>query len=197
MLALIVVLLLASAGIAAFWLLRTYNDLVRERNRVQNAWRQIDVQLTRRHDLIPNLVEAVRGAMQFERGTLEAVVAARSRAVQTAHGQAGVAEAAAAESQLSAALGHLVALVESHPQLQSLKNVATLQEELRSTENRIAFARQLYNDTAARYNTRQQLFPATLLAPLAAADSVALWEAPEGAERAPSVDLTTGRAPVG
>jgi LemA protein len=189
-------LLVAAVGLPALWLVRTYNALVRDRNQVQNSWRQIDVQLARRHDLIPNLVDAVRGAMQFERDTLEAVVAARGRAVETARGRPGVAETAAAESQLSTALGRLVALVESHPQLGSLTNVAALQEELRSTENRIAFARQLYNDSAARYNTRQQVIPAALLARLAAAEPAPLWEAPDDAHRVPTVDLTTRPAPV-
>ena len=190
-------LLLAAVALPALWLAQSYNALVRDRTRAQNAWRQIDVQLARRHDLIPNLVAAVRGAMQFERDTLEAVVAARGRAVEIARGQPGVGDTAAAESQLSTALGRLVTVVESHPQLQSLRSVATLQEELRTTENRIAFARQHYNDAATRYNARRQLLPASLLMRLTPDDPIELWAAPDGADRVPTIDLAPPRVPVG
>ena len=139
---LILVVILAALAI---WVASAYNGLVSLKNQVANAWKQINVQLKRRHDLIPNLVETVKGAMQFEKGTLEAVVSARSRAVAVqASSGAGpnVAATAAAEGALSGALGRLLAVVEAYPDLKSTGNVAQLQEELTSTENKIAFARQ-------------------------------------------------------
>lgn len=189
-------LLTAAVGLPALWLAWSFNLLVRERTRAQNAWRQIDVQLARRHDLVPNLVEAVRGAMQFERDTLEAVVAARGRAIEVARGEARPADSAGAESQLSAALGRLITVVESHPQLRSLDQVATLQEELRTSENRIAFARQHYNDAASRYNTRRQLFPTSLLASVTDAEPLELWTAPAGSDAVPRVELAVPRPPA-
>lgn len=142
------------------WLVVMYNGLISLKNQVQNAWQQIDVQLKRRHDLIPNLVNAVKGAMQFERDTLERVIGARNRAVSAK----GAQEAAAAEGQLGQALSRLFALMENYPDLKSSHNVLQLQEELTSTENRIGFARQLYNDLVARYNIKQQVFPTNLMA---------------------------------
>jgi len=127
------------------------NCLVGLKNQVQNAWQQIDVQLKRRHDLIPNLVNAVKGAMQFERETLERVIGARNRAASAQ----GPQQVAAAEGQLNQALSRLFALMENYPDLKSSQNVLQLQEELTSTENRIGFARQLYNDLVARYNIKQ------------------------------------------
>lgn len=186
-------LLVALVGVPALWLARSYNALVRDRGRAQNAWRQIDVQLARRHDLVPNLVEAVRGAMQYERETLEALVAARGRAVEVARATPTVADTAAAESQLATALGRLVTVVEAHPELRALGNVAALQEELRTTENRIAFARQHYNDAATRYNTRRELVPGTLLARATDGEAMDLWSGGEGIERVPVVDLTARR----
>src|SRR5262249_25482953 len=138
----------------------TYNGLVSLRNRVQNGWKQIDVQLKRRHDLIPNLVEAVRGAMQFERETLERVMQARARAVAADN----VRESVAAERDLSQSLGRLLAVMENYPVLQANENVLKLQEELTTTENQLTFARQRYNDTVMQYNTRQEVFPASLVA---------------------------------
>ena len=200
MVALIVLLVVAAA--LGFWIVGAYNSLVRLKNQVYNAWKQIDVQLKRRHDLIPNLVETVKGAMSFERETLEAVVKARSQAIAvTAGAPAGgvpsasaVRETAAAEGQLTAALGRLLAVVEAYPQLKATANVGQLQEELTSTENRIAFARQMYNDTATQYNTAQQQFPTNLVAGLANAVPAELWEISDAAERAaPRVDLSLGR----
>jgi LemA protein len=185
MLALIV--LVVVAAIIAFWVIGAYNGLVALKNQVANAWKQIDVQLKRRHDLIPNLVNTVKGAMQFEKDTLEAVISARNKAiaVQTAGGPAGpsVAQTAAAESQLTGALGKLFAVVEAYPDLKATGNVAQLQEELTSTENKIAFARQLYNDTATEYNTKQQQFPTSLVAGVAGAKNAELWEITDAAER--------------
>ncbi|MBI2903136.1 MAG: LemA family protein [Candidatus Methylomirabilis oxyfera] len=168
------------------WLIVTYNGLIGLKNQVQNAWQQIDVQLKRRHDLIPNLVNAVKGAMQFERDTLEKVIGARSRAVSAK----GAQEAAAAEGQLSQALSRLFALMENYPDLKSSQNVLQLQEELTSTENRIGFARQLYNDLVARYNIKQQVFPTNMMAAgmgFGPADYFRIEEAEKGS---PRVDLS-------
>ena len=190
-----VIVLLVVVALLVFWLIGAYNKLISLKNQVANAWKQIDVQLKRRHDLIPNLVSTVKGAMQFERDTLEAVVAARNQAikVQQAPG-AHVSETAAAESQLSGALGRLLAVVEAYPDLKATGNVAQLQEELTSTENKIAFARQLFNDTATQYNTKQQQFPTNLIAGMAGASPSELWEITTEAERAvPNVDLSFGK----
>jgi LemA protein len=174
-------------AVLALWVITTYNALISLKNRVANAWKQIDVQLKRRHDLIPNLVNTVKGAMEFERGTMEAVIAARAKAV----GAQGVRATAQAEGELSQALGRLFALMENYPDLKATGNVAQLQEELTSTENRIGFARQLYNDTATEYNTKQMQFPTNLVAGLAKATPAELWEITDGGERAvPNVDLT-------
>ena len=191
---LLVVSLLAAAMVLvpAVWLLRAHNALVRDRHRVENARQQIDVQLARRHDLVPNLVATVRGALTHERETLAAVVAARGHALATAQGHAGVAESSAAEQGLTAAPGRVVTVVEAHPELRALREVATLQEELRSTENRIAFARQHYHDAATRFNTRLALLPGSLLA--RGDERAPLWQALVGVEQAPRVELS--RLPV-
>lgn len=181
-------ILLAVVAVLIFWVIRTYNLLVSLRNRVLNAWKQIDVQLKRRHDLIPNLVNAVRGAMDFERDTMERVIRARSNAVQAT----GVHATAEAEGILSQALGRLFALVENYPELKATSNVSQLQGELTETENRIGSARQFYNDVATRYNTAQEQFPTNLIRGMARAEPAELWEIQVGAERAvPDVDLTT------
>ena len=191
---LVLVVVLGAAGI---WFVSAYNRLVGLKNQVANAWKQIDVQLKRRHDLIPNLVETVKGAMSFERGTLEAVIAARNQAIGLLRGGGGavpsgaeVRQLAAAENQLSGALGKLFAVVEAYPQLKATGNVTTLQEELTSTENKIAFARQLYNDQATNYNTAQQQFPTNMVAGVAGASPAELWEITDAAEReVPKVNL--------
>ena len=184
-------LLLIIVVVVAFFGIGAYNKLISLKNQVQNAWKQIDVQLKRRHDLIPNLVDTVRGAMQFERETLQAVSEARNQAIAVERGGAGVAATAHAESQLSAALGRLFAVVEAYPQLKATGNVSQLQEELTSTENRIAFARQHYNDVSTQYNTKQQQFPTNLVAGLAKATPAELWEITDAEERAlPKVDLS-------
>jgi len=170
----------------ALWFVVTYNALIALKNQVANAWKQIDVQLKRRHDLIPNLVNTVKGAMNFEKSTLEAVITARNKAV----GATGVAQTAKAEGELTQALGRLFALTEAYPDLKATGNVAQLQEELTSTENKIGFARQMYNDTATQYNTRQMQFPASMVAGMAKAVPAELWEIEDAAERAvPKVDL--------
>ena len=152
---------IAVAVVAVIWSIASFNGLVALRNRVQNAWAEIDVQLKRRHDLIPNLVEAVRGYMQHERSTLEAVTQARTQAMAAGN---NVGERSAAESALGAALGNLFAVAESYPQLRAVESIQLLQEQLTSTENRIAFARQFYNDEVMKYNTAQSTFPRNLLA---------------------------------
>jgi len=182
--------LLVLLAVVALWIMSAYNRLVGLKNQVVNAWKQIDVQLKRRHDLIPNLVNTVKGAMDFERSTLEAVIAARNRAVAAT----GVAAVAKAEGELSQALGRLFALSENYPQLKATENVKQLQEELTSTENKIGFARQLYNDVATDYNTRQMQFPTNLVAGLAKASPAELWEIEEAGERAvPQVDLSMNK----
>ncbi len=172
------------------WFVGAYNSLVSLKNQVANAWKQIDVQLKRRPDLIPNLINTVKGAMNFERETLEAVVSARNQAIQAQASNAGVAQTAAAESQLTGALGRLLAVVEAYPDLKATGHVAQLQEELTSTENKIAFARQLYNDVATQYNTKQRQIPTVFMAGAAGASPVELWEITNDAERAvPEVRL--------
>jgi LemA protein len=174
------------------WVVAAYNGLVSLKNQTFNAFKQIDVQLKRRHDLIPNLVNAVKGAMDFEKGTLEAVIQARNQAVKVnAQGADGVKQISQAENQLSSALSRLLVTVERYPDLKATGNIGQLQEELTSTENRIAFARQLYNDTATQYNTKQQQFPTNMVAGLAKAQPAELWEITDQAERAvPQVDLS-------
>ncbi|MAW61860.1 MAG: hypothetical protein CMJ94_13665 [Planctomycetes bacterium] len=157
--------LLVGLALLALLLILVYNGLVRARNEVENSWSQIDVQLRRRHDLIPNLVATVEGARDFEQEVLREVTEARSRAMTQVSG--GISQAAAvgmAESALSTALGGLFAVMENYPDLKSGQNFLALQEELASTENRIAFARQAFNDAVALYNTRRESFPGVLLA---------------------------------
>src|SRR6266851_3525409 len=152
--------LLIIVGLMGLYFAVAYNSLVRLRNEVDNAWRQIDVQLKRRHDLIPNLVEAVKGYMQFERDTLTQVVEARGRAVAAPD----QASRLAAENQLSAGLGRLLAVMENYPQLKADQNVMQLQEQLTTTENQIAFSRQAYNDAVLNLNNRIQTFPSNIIA---------------------------------
>jgi LemA protein len=165
--------LLGLAAIVAFWLMGVYNKLVNLSNQVKNAWSQIDVQLQRRYDLIPNLIETVKGYMNFEKGTLEAVISARNQgaAAREAVQKSGeppspeaMKQIIGAESALRGSLPQIFALAESYPQLRASENMKILQEELASTENRIAFARQAYNDQSMIYNTAQQEFPAVLIA---------------------------------
>src|SRR5918999_1399347 len=164
------VVLLVVLAVIILWVIGAYNGLVSLKNQVLNAWKQIDVQLKRRHDLIPNLVNTVKGAMDFERSTLENVIAARNRAV----GATGVRQTAQAEGELTQALGRLFALTEAYPDIKATGNVAGLQEELTSTENKIGFARQLYNDVATQYNIKQTQFPTNLVAGLAKASPAEL-----------------------
>jgi LemA protein len=174
-------------AVAVIWAVMKYNGLITLRNQVQNAWKQIDVQLKRRHDLIPNLVNAVRGYMEFEQETLQKVIAARNAAVTAT----GVADAAQKEGALTGALSRLFALAENYPTLKANENVRQLQEELASTENKISFARQFYNDISTKFNIAQQVFPGNLIARLFAFQPAELFEIKEEMERAvPPVDLS-------
>ena len=180
-------ILLGVLGLVAVWAIASYNRLVGMRNQVLNGWRQIDVQLKRRHDLIPNLVNAVRGAMDFERDTLTAVMDARAKALTAT----GPADAAQKEGQLSQALGRLLAVAESYPALKSNENVKMLQEELSATENKVGFARQFYNDIATKFNTSQQVFPTNLFAGALGFRPAELFEITDASDRAvPQVDLS-------
>ncbi|MDY6916349.1 MAG: LemA family protein [Chloroflexota bacterium] len=171
------------------WFIFIYNGLVRLRNQVRNAWAQIDVQLKRRHDLIPNLVETVRGYMKFERETLEAVTNARNLA-QKAIGT-GVGAQGKAEAELSGALGRLLAVVENYPDLKANQNFLALQEELTSTENKISFSRQFYNDSVLRYNNKTQMFPSNMVAGMTGFRASEFFEVEVAAEReAPKVSFS-------
>lgn len=158
-------------AILALIVMSTYNRLVRLRNGYKNAFQQIDVQLTRRHDLIPNLVESARAYMAHERGTLEAVIQARNSAVAAQQGATAnpgdpraMGQLAATEGALTQALGRLFALSESYPDLKASQNMMQLSEELTSTENRVAFARQAFNDAVMVYNNKREVFPSNLFA---------------------------------
>jgi LemA protein len=179
--------LLAIVAVGIIWVIAKYNTLITLKNQVLNGWKQIDVQLKRRHDLIPNLVNTVKGYMEFEQETLQRVIEARNVAL-TAH---GVADAAAKEGMLTSALGKLFALVENYPTLKANQNVLQLQEELTSTENKISFARQFYNDIATKFNIAQQVFPTNLIASIFNFSPSELFEIKEASEReVPSVDLS-------
>ena len=169
------------------WVL--YNGLVRLRNQVKNAWAQIDVQLKRRYDLVPNLVETVKGYMKHERETLEAVTKARNLAQQVS--SAGAGERAKAEGELSSALSRLLAVVERYPDLKANQNFLALQEELTSTENKISFSRQYYNDSVLRYNNQTQVVPSNIVASMFGFKADEFFEVTLAAEReAPKVSFT-------
>ena len=155
-------IILAIIVILVIWIIGIYNGLVGLRNQTKNAWSQIDVQLKRRRDLIPNLIETVKGYMQHERGTLEAVTNARNLAQSVANGSP--AERAAAEGQLGGALARLLVVVENYPNLKANQNFLALQEELTGTENKISFSRQYYNDSILGYNNKIQMFPSNVIA---------------------------------
>jgi LemA protein len=159
MLAAIIVVIVILA-LFVFYMISLYNSLVALRRQTGNAFSQIDVQLKRRYDLIPNLVETVNGYMKHEQETLERVIQARNRAISAG----SVHEKAAAEGQLTSALNGFFALAESYPELRSNQNMLSLQEELKSTENKISFARQYYNDIVTQYNTRLEVFPSSVVA---------------------------------
>jgi LemA protein len=181
------IVLLVLVAVVLLWIVGGYNRLVGLRNQTQNGWRQIDVQLKRRHDLIPNLVNTVKGSMEFERDTLTSVMDARARAMAAA----GPADAARKEGELSQALGRLLAVAENYPQLKSSENVKMLQEELSSTENKIGFARQFYNDIATKFNTARETFPSSIIANAFHFTAAELFQITDDGDRAvPAVDLT-------
>jgi LemA protein len=173
-------------GLLVIFVIAIYNSLVRLRNQVDNAWSQIDVQLKRRHDLIPNLVETAKGYMKHERGTFEAITEARSKAM----GARNVSEASKAEGALGEALSKFMLVVENYPDLKANQNFLSLQEELSSTENRIAFARQNYNDQVLFFNNKIQMFPSNIIAGMFAFSKRDFFEIEAAAEReAPKVSF--------
>lgn len=179
------------ALIVIFWFIGMYNGLVGLRNQVKNAWAQIDVQLKRRYDLIPNLVETVKGYMTHERQTLEAVTQARAAAQSLSN--AGVAERAKAEGELSSVLTRLLAVAEAYPDLKANQNFLALQEELTSTENKISFSRQFYNDSVLNYNNKTQMFPSNIVANMTGFKSGEFFEVKTEAEKeAPKVSFSSG-----
>ncbi|MBI3284160.1 MAG: LemA family protein [Burkholderiales bacterium] len=191
------IVLLVLLALLVFWAVGVYNRLVSLRNRFKNAFSQIDVQLKRRYDLIPNLVEVAKGYMQHERGTLEAVISARNQAV-TANAKAGadpadaaaVQQLAAAEGTLTASLGKMFALSEAYPDLKANQNMMQLTEELTGTENKIAFSRQAYNDSVMQYNTGIQQFPGSILASTFGFHPGELLQATESAEERKAVKVS-------
>jgi len=191
--------ILAIIVIAVVWAIGIYNGLVTLRNRFKNAFSQIDVQLKRRYDLIPNLVESVKGYIQHERGTLEAVVKARGSAVSAAQAAAAkpgdpaaMQGLAQAEGALGGALGRLIAVFEQYPDLKANQNVLGLQEELSSTENKIAFSRQAYNDSVMEYNTKRESFPDNVFAGMFGFTAAELLQSTDTAEerKAPKVSFS-------
>jgi LemA protein len=189
--------LLGIIVVVALWAISAYNSLVALRNRFKNAFAQIDVQLKRRYDLIPNLVETAKGYLKHERETLDAVISARNQAqgaVKAASADptnaAAMAGLMGAERGLSGALGRLFAVVEAYPDLKADKNMMQLSEELTSTENKIAFARQHYNDSVMQYNTQREVFPAVIVANMFNFSAATLFEISDEAEKtAPKVSF--------
>lgn len=187
-----VALVLVVLVVIALWAIAIYNALVRFRNRYENAFSQIDVQLRRRYDLIPNLVEVAKKYMGHERETLEAVIAARNQAhrieVNIADGKLDpglLGQLSAAEGALGGAMSRLMAVAEAYPDLKADQNMQQLTEELTSTENKVSFARQSYNDSVTTYNTYRESFPQVVLAGMFGFQKQALWEIEEQAARGP------------
>jgi LemA protein len=183
MIAVIVIVVIVVLIVGFFWL--GYNGLVKRRNQVDNAWSQIDVQLKRRHDLIPNLVETVKGYAAHERGTFEAVTQARANAINAQT----PAEQAQAENVLSGALKSLFAVAEAYPDLKANQNFLNLQEELTSSEDRVAYARQYYNDSVLSYNTQIQKFPTVILAGMFNFEKREFYDAEPEATETPQVQF--------
>lgn len=179
----ILIVILVIAALLALWVIGVYNGLVRLRNAVKNAWSQIDVQLKRRHDLIPNLVETAKGYMKHERETLEKVVQARNLAQNASASGSGAAEQGRAEGGLSQALSNFFVVVERYPDLKANENFLALQEELTSTENRISFARQAYNDAVMTMNNRVETFPNNIVAGMFNFAKADFFEIENAAER--------------
>ena len=178
-------ILLGVVVLLVLWFFFAYNGLVRSRNEVRNAWSQIDVQLKRRHDLIPNLVNVVKDYMGYEQEVLQNVTKARNLAMQAS----GPDAAGKAEAQLSKALSNLYVVMENYPQLKANQNVSQLQEELTSTENKIAFARQYYNDSVMSYNTKTEVIPTNIVANMGGFQKSEFFSAPEEEKAVPEVKL--------
>lgn len=168
------------------WLITAYNGLIRRRNQIENAWSQIDVQLKRRLDLIPNLVETVKGYASHERETLDAVIKARNSAISAPDTPGAQA---APNAELSGALGRLIALSESYPDLKANQNFLALQEELTATEGRVAYSRQFYNDSVLSYNNKLQQFPTMFYAQRLKFEKREYFEADEAARTVPSIEF--------
>jgi LemA protein len=179
-------IILAIIVVIGVWVLFAYNRLVRLGAHVQNAWRQIDVQLRRRYDLIPNLLELLKGYMKFEKETLTKVTEARARAMEAK----GIRDRGKAEAHLSDSLLKLFAVVENYPELKSNKSLLELQEELRTTENQIAFARQFYNDISTKFNIYQRIFPSSIVAKIFGFREAELFETEDETRKAPSLKLS-------
>ena len=179
-------ILIAIVAIVAIYAVVAYNGLIRGRNQVENSWSQIDVQLKRRIDLIPNLVETVKGYAAHEKETLDAVIRARNAAISAPATPAGQA---AADNQMTGALRQLFALSESYPDLKANQNFLALQEELTATEGRVAYARQFYNDTVLNYNNKIQAFPTFIFARMLKFDRREYFEVEEGARELPNVQF--------
>lgn len=194
----VLIALVALVVFGAMYAVGIYNKLVALRNRFKNAFAQIDVQLKRRYDLIPNLVETAKGYLQHERGTLEAVIAARNAASSANTGAAAnpgdptaMKQLANAEGQLAGALGRLFALSEAYPDLKANTTMLNLMEELTSTENKVSFARQSYNDAVMAYNTQREVFPSSVIASSFHFTAAELFVIEEAAQReAPKVSFT-------
>ena len=193
------IIILVIVVLLILWGVGIYNRLVQLRNQVNNAWSQIDVQLQRRYDLIPNLVETVKSYMSYEKGTLEAVINARNQAqaAKTLVEQSGgptsssIKDLIAADTALKGAVTNIMALAENYPQLRASENMQLLQEELSSTENKVAFSRQAYNDNVMLYNTTQQQFPAALFSSAFGHHAVELFQVEdEQAKKAPKVSFS-------
>jgi LemA protein len=178
-------IVLGIVGVLLLYGILVFNQLVRHRNRVENAWSGIDVQLRRRYDLIPNLIEAVKGYATHERELFEQVTQARTRAIEAG----SVGDQAQAETEITRSLGRLLAVAEAYPQLRANENFLALQEELTATESKIAFARQFYNDQVMRYNTLIEQFPSLLVARLGSFRQREFFEAEEDSRGAVAVDL--------
>lgn len=195
----LLIVLVVIAVLLLLWGIGIYNRLVQLRNQVNNAWSQIDVQLQRRYDLIPNLIEAVKGYMTYEKGTLESVINARNQAQQArakieqsgGPTSSSIKELVTADTALRGAVTNIMALAENYPQLRASENMQQLQEELSSTENKVAFSRQAYNDNVMLYNTTQQEFPAVLLASIFGHHAVELFQVEDQqARKAPKVSFS-------
>jgi LemA protein len=193
-----ILLIVLGIGVAlVLWVIAAYNGLVIGRNRYKNAFAQIDVQLKRRYDLIPNLIECVKGYMAHEKGTLEAVVAARGQAFAASQkaaanpgDPAAMKELSQAEAQLGGTLGRLIAVAEAYPDLKANQNMMSLQEELTSTENKIGFSRQAFNDAVTGFNNQRQVFPTVIVANLFGFAEAALLEITAPEREAPKVSFS-------